>query len=187
MGRVTRLIGVTLVLAVFLSSMALVGCKGKKESTYGPGAAWVDDMRERIEDKIEEPRKATELLAVVDDIESLVVEMHEYLLNYYHELEEVDSDFNSTRDDFQVLFDERLTLIKDYAEHYEMIDDAKADELISTAFKNRENRTKLHKSYYKKFKKALGAKRAAKFTQLDNQIDLLIDLQIAANLPLIDE
>jgi hypothetical protein len=85
------------------------------------------------------------------------------------------------------LFDERLALIKDYAEHFETLDDAKADELISTAFKNREKRTKLHKSYYKKFKKAIGAKRAAKFTQLDNQIDLLIDLQIAANLPLIDE
>ena len=84
------------------------------------------------------------------------------------------------------LFDKRLALIKDYAEHFDKIDDAKADELISTSFKIRENRTKLVKSYYKKFKKALGAKRAAQFTQLDNQIGLLIDLQIAANLPLID-
>lgn len=84
------------------------------------------------------------------------------------------------------LFDERVANIKNYADHFESIDDAKADELISTAFKIEEKRTKLEKSYYGKFKKAIGAKRAAKFTQLDNQIGLLIDLQIAANLPLID-
>ncbi|MCK4773671.1 MAG: hypothetical protein KAT30_02755, partial [Candidatus Krumholzibacteria bacterium] len=36
------------------------------------------------------------------------------------------------------LFDKRLALIKDYAEHFDKIDDAKADELISTSFKIRE-------------------------------------------------
>jgi hypothetical protein len=84
------------------------------------------------------------------------------------------------------LFDERLANIKDYAQHFETIDDAKADELLMTAFKIGEKRTKLQKSYYAKFKKAIGAKRAAKFMQLENQIDLLIDLQIAANLPLVE-
>jgi hypothetical protein len=84
------------------------------------------------------------------------------------------------------LFDQRLANIKNYADNFEVIDDAKADELIKMAFKITEKRTKLHKSYYAKFKKVIGAKRAAKFMQLDNQIDLLIDLQIAANLPLIE-
>jgi len=84
------------------------------------------------------------------------------------------------------LFDMRVANIKNYAENFENIDDAKADELISMAFKIEEKKTKLNKSYYKKFKKAIGAKRAATFTQLDHQIDLLIDLQIAANLPLVE-
>lgn len=84
------------------------------------------------------------------------------------------------------LFDERLANIKNYAEHFETIDDAKADELITNAFKINDKRHKLSKSYYTKIKKAIGAKRAAKFVQLDNQIDLLIDLQIAANLPLVE-
>jgi len=84
------------------------------------------------------------------------------------------------------IFDQRLANIKNYAEHFEAIDDAKADELIKTAFKIDEKRTKLQKSYYSKFKKAVGAKRAAKFMQLEHQIDLLIDLQIAANLPLVE-
>lgn len=84
------------------------------------------------------------------------------------------------------IFDQRLANIKKYAESYEQIDDATADELIKTAFKVHDDRDKLQKSYYAKFKKALGAKRAAKFWQLENQIDLLIDLQIAANLPLVE-
>jgi hypothetical protein len=33
--------------------------------------------------------------------------------------------------------------------------------------------------------KALGAKRAAKFYQVDNRITLLINIQLAANIPLI--
>jgi uncharacterized membrane protein len=84
------------------------------------------------------------------------------------------------------LFDNRLANIKDYADHFESIDDEKADKLITTAFKNSENRKKLQKKYYKKFKKALGAKRAGTFMLLEMQIDTLIDLQIAANLPLIE-
>jgi Na+/phosphate symporter len=84
------------------------------------------------------------------------------------------------------LFDERLANIKDYAAHFENLDDDKADELMNRAYKISDKRAKLHKSYYKKFKKAMGAKRAAKFMQLDHQIDLLIDLQIAANLPLVE-
>jgi hypothetical protein len=84
------------------------------------------------------------------------------------------------------IFDMRLANIKDYAEHFEAIDDAKADELILNSFKIGEKRNKLQKSYFGKFKKAIGAKRAAKFMQLEHQIDLLIDLQIAANLPLVE-
>ena len=85
------------------------------------------------------------------------------------------------------IFDERLANIKKYAANYDNLDDATADELINTAFKVNEKTHKLQKSYYTKFKKALGAKRAAKFMQLENQMDLLIDLQIAANLPLVGE
>ena len=85
------------------------------------------------------------------------------------------------------IFDGRLANIKKYAENFETLDDVTADELIKTSFKVREKRAKLQKSYYSKFKKVLGAKRAARFMQLESQINLLIDLQIVANLPLIGE
>jgi len=81
--------------------------------------------------------------------------------------------------------DARIELIKDYARNYETMTDEKAKELIQRALKLQERRTKLKKKYFKKFDKVLPSKPVAKFFQLENQINLLIDLQIASELPLI--
>jgi hypothetical protein len=81
--------------------------------------------------------------------------------------------------------DGRLELIKDYAQNYETMTDEKAKELVDRALKLEGKRTKLKKKYFKKFDKVLSSKTAAKFFQLENQINLLIDLQIASELPLI--
>ncbi len=81
--------------------------------------------------------------------------------------------------------DEKLELIKDYAQNYETMTDEKAEELIRAVFKLEGKRTKLKKKYFRKFDRVLPSKTVAKFFQLENQILLLIDLQIASNLPLI--
>jgi hypothetical protein len=46
-------------------------------------------------------------------------------------------------------------------------------------------RTDLRVEYYPKFKKAIGAKEAAKFLQVDNRLTLVVDLQIASAIPII--
>ena len=85
----------------------------------------------------------------------------------------------------QTIGDQRVSLIKDYAASYDTLDDAKADELAGRMIKFDEARTKLRSEYYPKFKKAIGAKQAAKFLQVDNRLTLLIDLQIASAVPII--
>ena len=87
--------------------------------------------------------------------------------------------------DLAKIGDEKLELIKDYAQNYETMTDEKAKDLIKEVFKMEANRTKLKKKYFRKFDRVLPAKTVAKFFQLENQILLLIDLQIASNLPLI--
>jgi len=89
--------------------------------------------------------------------------------------------------DFSKLGDQRIALIKDYAAHYNEMTDEKAKELISTSIKLQEKRLSLQKKYFKSFQKVLPTIKAAKLIQLENQINLLIDLQIAAELPLIKE
>jgi hypothetical protein len=43
----------------------------------------------------------------------------------------------------------------------------------------------LRKEYFPRFEKALGAKRAAKFYQVDNRLSQMINLQLASEVPLI--
>ncbi len=81
--------------------------------------------------------------------------------------------------------DDRIELIRDYVQNYDNLTDKKARELANKMFALEKRRTKLKKKYFKRFEKALSATIAAKFIQVENQISLLIDLQIASELPLI--
>jgi hypothetical protein len=83
------------------------------------------------------------------------------------------------------IIDDRIELIKDYSQNYYNLTNEKAKELARQVFALEKRRTKLKKKYFKKFEKALSAITAAKFIQVENQINLLIDLQIASDLPLI--
>ncbi len=74
--------------------------------------------------------------------------------------------------------------ILEYARVYENLTDAKADELIKTAGEYQKQRTELLTKYYGQVKDSIGAIQAARFVQVENQLLMLIDLQIASNLPL---
>ena len=82
--------------------------------------------------------------------------------------------------------DERLTLIKLYAENFEQMTDETAKQIANDWFKLQERRLKLWNNYYKKFEKELSSITAARFIQVENQLNLLIDLQLAQELPLLE-
>ena len=54
-------------------------------------------------------------------------------------------------------------------------------------FKLQDKYLKLKKKYFKRVAKEMNAVHAARFTQIENQIDLVLDLQVAANLPLMEK
>jgi hypothetical protein len=83
------------------------------------------------------------------------------------------------------LNDQRIALIKDYAQNFDKMTDAKADELTKQVFSLLGKRLKLQESYYQQFSKALNPVLAARFMQVERQINALVDLQIASELPLI--
>src|SRR5689334_2594753 len=85
----------------------------------------------------------------------------------------------------QKIGDQRVSLIKDYAANYDTIDDTKAKTYIARAFKFDDDMLKLRKSYESKFEKAIGAKQTAKFYQVDNRLNLLVNVQLANLLPII--
>jgi len=81
--------------------------------------------------------------------------------------------------------DKKVAVIKDYAANFESIDNKKAKELTTKALQVEEQRLQVIKKYIKEFGKVLSAKQVAQFFQLEMQMQRLIDLQVAAELPLI--
>jgi len=79
----------------------------------------------------------------------------------------------------------RVANIQEYAKNYDQMTDAKADELIQKAMDYRKQRAELVAKYYGRVKAALGSIEAARFLQVEDQLLMLIDLQIASSLPIV--
>jgi len=83
------------------------------------------------------------------------------------------------------LNDQTVALIKDYAQNYEKMTDAKADALTKQVFAIQGTRLKLQEKYYDEFAKALGPVLAAKYMQIERQVTAAVDLQISSQIPLV--
>ncbi len=92
--------------------------------------------------------------------------------------------YNEYSNELSKLADRRIANIKDFAANYDSLTDQKANQLIKNSFDFQEDRLDLNKKYYKKFADAIGPIVAAKYLQLERQIQLIIDLQINSSLPL---
>jgi hypothetical protein len=102
--------------------------------------------------------------------------------------EEQDKAFWPVYRDFEAelsrLNDDRLRLIEAYANAYKQLTDQTANDLVVKALDLEARRTTLKQRYYDRLKTALPPVTAARALQVEHQIELLIDLQIAAALPL---
>ena len=81
--------------------------------------------------------------------------------------------------------DDRIAGIKEYAAAYEKMTDDIADRLARMALDLEARRHALTAQFYDRFKSALSARTAARFLQVERQILLILDLQIAASLPIV--
>ncbi len=81
---------------------------------------------------------------------------------------------------------QRVALIKNFAQNYETMTNEKADEIMKSFFKYQQDLVKLRKSYYSRFKKILPSAKAARYFQLENKIQALVDAELAMQIPLIE-
>ncbi len=86
--------------------------------------------------------------------------------------------------ELKTLGDERLAIIKDYADHVDTLTDEKARDLItrSVALEGKEHALKTQ--YLDKFLAVLPAKIVARFFQVEARINNLIDLELSSQIPL---
>jgi hypothetical protein len=82
------------------------------------------------------------------------------------------------------LGDERAGLIAEYATNYTTLTDAVADKLAARAIDLEARRQAAKAKCYDRVKKALSPRTALRFLQVEHQLQLLIDLQISASLPI---
>jgi Spy/CpxP family protein refolding chaperone len=83
------------------------------------------------------------------------------------------------------LFDRKFEVLKEYAENYDTITDEQADTYIQGRAAVEESILQLRLKYIPIFRKVLSGKTAALFVQLDWRLGLVIDLQLASQVPLI--
>src|SRR5215204_674558 len=81
------------------------------------------------------------------------------------------------------LGDQRTAMIAEYARNYTNLTDDVADKLATRALDLESRRQAARARVYEKVKGVLPARTAARFLQVEHQLQLLIDLQIAALLP----
>ena len=93
--------------------------------------------------------------------------------------------YRSYEADLSKIGDDIVSLIKTYVDSYDNMTSQTADELALKLLDIERKRIELKASYYNKMKSALDAITAARFLQVENQLEKLLDLQIAANLPVI--
>ncbi len=85
------------------------------------------------------------------------------------------------------LYDARLTLIKEYAANIDKLSNATAASLNQRSLGVDQSITRLRQKYVPIIGKALPGKKAALFFQLDKRIGLLVDLQLASEIPLVEQ
>jgi hypothetical protein len=79
----------------------------------------------------------------------------------------------------------RVALIERYAGSYPAMTDMVADSLAKEFLDIEKERSELAREWYPKFRKVLPAAKAARFMQIENKLQVLIDYQLAAKIPLV--
>jgi hypothetical protein len=84
------------------------------------------------------------------------------------------------------LGDERVAMVEEYAKSYSQLTDATADKLAARALDLEARRQAAKAKCHERVKNALSPRTALRFLQVEHQLLLVIDLQIAAALPIVN-
>jgi hypothetical protein len=91
--------------------------------------------------------------------------------------------YRNYENDLSKLNDDKVSLIKSYAQKYDTITDADAKSMADQFFSIESRHVDLQKKYYAEFNAQLPATVVTKFFQLEHRLDLIIDLKLASELP----
>ena len=82
--------------------------------------------------------------------------------------------------------DARVALIKEYVQSYDTMTDAQANNFIDRSAAIDQQFASLLKKYVPIFEKVISPKKTARWYQIERRLDLLINEQLLANIPMVD-
>src|SRR5271168_3859252 len=80
---------------------------------------------------------------------------------------------------------DKYALIKEYAQNYGTMTETQADDWTQRLLRLDANVAALRQKYWTNFRKVLPAKKTALYEQIERRAQMLIDIQIAAQIPLV--
>jgi hypothetical protein len=89
--------------------------------------------------------------------------------------------------EYASLGDRIAALVRSYADNFDKMTDGLAEQVGNQVLDIEQQRNILKRKYYDRVENALGAITAARFLQVENQLERIVDLQIAAQLPVISQ
>jgi len=81
---------------------------------------------------------------------------------------------------------DKYALIQEYAQSYGKMTNEQADDWSQRALKLDANVAALRQKYWPNFRKVLPAKKAALYEQVERRMQMLIDVQLASQIPLLE-
>ena len=85
----------------------------------------------------------------------------------------------------QAIGNEKVALIKDFAANFKALQDDKAKELLTKLVSVEDKTLAAKRQFVQELQKVLPAKTVARYYQVDNRIDLLVNLELASQIPLV--
>ncbi len=81
--------------------------------------------------------------------------------------------------------DVRFDIIKEYAKNYQTVTDEQADSFIKRWLALDQDNTQLRLKFIPEFEKVISHKKTALFFQIDRRVSMMIELQLASQVPLL--
>ena len=164
-----RRLALRLALAVLLSPLAS-GCATAQETAPPAAAIHLESYIEALRSDVR-AKKASLLAGAMKLDEAEAAKF--WPLQREYELE------------LMRLNDETVRLIQDFGASYAAFDDAAAKALTSRVLNLEQKRLDLRRRTWERMSREISPRVAARFLQIERTIGHLIDLQIAANLPIV--
>lgn len=156
--------------SLIIVMITLPGCSGPKPLT--PITANDPEMKALDADRAKYREKK---IALIEKALNLNASEHDAFWREYYGYEA----------ELKKIFDERYNIIRDYATNYDNMNNDIADNLAVRSLNVRDERNDLFRKYYNRIKKATNAIIAGQFLQIENELNLLSDLKISTETPIL--